>query len=75
MVKSAKYHLKRVIGEILLSYEEMNTLLVEIEACLNSRPLLPLSDDKDDYSASEAASATFLEPLVPRLPIKSSSAV
>lgn len=48
-VKSTKYHLRRVLGDASLTYEEMYTLLVEIEACLNSRPLIPLSNDKNDY--------------------------
>ena len=44
-VKSVKYHLKRVLGESYLTYEEMNTTLVQIEGCLNSRPLCPLTED------------------------------
>lgn len=44
-VKSTKHHLRRVIGETKLTYEEMATLLSQIEACLNSRPLQALSDD------------------------------
>lgn len=47
-VKSAKYHLKRVAGTRLLSFDEMTTLLCQIEACLNSRPLTELSHDPDD---------------------------
>jgi len=37
-VKSAKYHLKRIVGDAALNFEEMYTALALIEAVLNSRP-------------------------------------
>jgi hypothetical protein len=47
-VKSTKYHLRRVLGLNTLTYEEFATLLCQIEACLNSRPLYPMTDDIAD---------------------------
>lgn len=53
-VRSCKYHLKRVMGNVLFTFEELATALSEIEACLNSRPLSAMSTDLMD-----------LEPLTP----------
>ncbi|CAG7725597.1 unnamed protein product, partial [Allacma fusca] len=47
-VKSAKFHLRRCLGDTSLTFEEYCTLLCEVEACLNSRPLTPSSPDPTD---------------------------
>ncbi|XP_059217632.1 uncharacterized protein LOC131994772 [Stomoxys calcitrans] len=44
-VKFMKYHLKRIIGETKMTYEEMSTLLAQIEAVLNSRPICSMNED------------------------------
>jgi hypothetical protein len=49
-IKSMKFHFKRIIGQSLFTYEEMYTCLTLIEACLNSRPITPLSSNPDDLS-------------------------
>ncbi|XP_029670169.1 uncharacterized protein LOC115239664 [Formica exsecta] len=46
-VKSFKHHLRRVLGDATLTYQEMSTLLAQVEACLNLRPLQALDDPKD----------------------------
>ena len=50
LVKSVKTPLKKIFAKAMLDAEQLTTILAEIEAQLNSRPLTYLSADPGDYS-------------------------
>ena len=50
-----KHHLKRVLGDTTPTVAELRTLLIDIEAILNSRPLVPLKDDPESFDAMTPA--------------------
>lgn len=62
-VKSCKFHLRRVMGNANLTYEELSTLLAQIEAVLNSRPMSPLSTDPNDFNPLTPAHFLIGRPL------------
>ena len=36
------------MGDVKFTYEELTTILTQVEACLNSRPLIPINSPDDD---------------------------
>lgn len=50
-VKSAKFHMKRILGNSSLTFEGLYTVITQIEAVMNSRPITPMSSDPNDFLA------------------------
>jgi len=63
-VKITKHHLYRVIKDSRLNLEELQTLLCQIEACVNSRPMTPLSNDPGELNALTPAHFLIGGPLL-----------
>lgn len=47
-VRSMKKHLNRVMGKMILNFEELQTLVQQIEACMNSRPICLLPSGPEE---------------------------
>ncbi|XP_031560001.1 uncharacterized protein LOC116296171, partial [Actinia tenebrosa] len=59
MCRAVKEPLCKVLGKALLSFSELNTLLIKVEAVINSRPLTAVSDDHRDLSPITPAHLTI----------------
>ena len=45
-----KQILRKVLGKASVTYEEMTTILSDVDRVINSRPLTYLSDNPDDFT-------------------------
>ena len=64
VIKSVKKHLRCCIGESRLTFEELTTVLAQVEACLNSRLLIPSpSTDDDGFEILTAGHFLTVQPL------------
>lgn len=63
-VKSFKHHLKRIIGRQPLAGKALIQTAIQIEGCLNSRPLWPASDDPSDLRVITPADIFLGKPII-----------
>ena len=50
LIQSVKRSIKKTVGRASLGYDELNTLVVEVESLINSRPLTYIYDDEESIS-------------------------
>lgn len=62
-VKLMKHHLKRILGNIRLTFEDFNTLIIEIEAIVNSRPLWAVPTQPSEQEALTPGHFLISKPL------------
>lgn len=70
-----KHHYDRVLLESSLTFEQLQTVMIEIEAMLNSRPFTPLSEDPNDFQVLGPAHFLIGEPMVYYYPKKYMSTI
>ncbi|XP_055622489.1 uncharacterized protein LOC129773996 [Toxorhynchites rutilus septentrionalis] len=63
-VRSFKRHLKATIGLTILLKDDLETILTQIESCLNSRPLTQLTSDPEDLEILTPGHFLIHRPLV-----------
>lgn len=63
-VKIAKYYIKRTAVSGSYTYEEFETLICQVEAMINSRPITPVSNDPHDLEALTPGHFLIGSPLV-----------
>lgn len=63
-IKSFKHHFRRIMGLKAFSIDQFHTVVTQVEAVLNSRPLSPLTDSPDDLAALTPGHFLIGEPLV-----------
>lgn len=73
-VRMFKHHFKRVVGDLLFTFEELNTFVIEIEGILNSRPITNISPDPNDLLVLTPAHYMIGRPLI-TLPERDMSSV
>lgn len=59
-IRSAKFHIKKCLGNSNLTFEELSTLFAQVEAILNSRPLCPLSPSSSNQDFLPLSPGHFL---------------
>ena len=55
-----KLHLQRITSNMTMTLEELQTVVCQVEACMNSRPLIPLKHNDDNVSEDVLTPAHFL---------------
>lgn len=63
-VRSTKFHLRRILDGATLTFEELSTVLAQVEACLNSRPMYRLPSNIEDSDPLTPGHFLVGEPLV-----------
>ncbi|KAG5894818.1 hypothetical protein JTB14_008308 [Gonioctena quinquepunctata] len=58
------HSIRRVIGNNDLTYDELNTVIIQSQACHNSRPSTPLSEDQYDLNVLTPGIFLIRHPLV-----------
>ena len=66
-VCSMKIHLYCILWPVKLNFEELSTVLSQVEACMNSRPLVALPPDDDGVEA--VTTWSFLNCIEAHIPI------
>lgn len=64
MIKATKFYLARMTKNQIFTLPALNTLMIQIEGIMNSRPLTALSDDVTDLSPLTPGHFIIGEPLV-----------
>ena len=59
-----KTYFRKVTANIKLTYEEVSTILVQIEACLNSRPLISVLTDNEGIEVLTPGNFLIGQPLM-----------